>query len=106
MIGQQVAAQFDSVAIGKTHVKHGDVGLQRRYPRHRFGHGARVADDFEVRVRCEEIGKAAPNDFMVIDQENLNHYESFLLTVRGKNHGTTDSISHISIIPDLTNVGD
>jgi hypothetical protein len=53
-------------------------------PRYR----ARITNDFELGIRCQQIGKAATNDFMVIDQENPNHCESFLLTGRGKNHGT------------------
>ena len=67
-----VAADLDSGAVRQANVEHGDIGACGRDPVARFFGGARLADDFEVLLRFEEIAHAAADDLVVIEQEHLD----------------------------------
>ena len=72
--GTNLAADLDAVAVGQAHVDDGDVGLDRRDPRHAFLGGSGLADHLDVVVRLEQLAHAAANDLVIVEQEDANRH--------------------------------
>ena len=58
--------------VGQPDVENGDVGAGGGDPVARLLGGARLADDFEVVLRLEELAHAAADDLVVVEQEHLD----------------------------------
>ena len=71
-----ISAQFDAVPVGKPHVKHRDVGLKSRNPRHRLCYRTGLPDDLELRVGAEEVDQSTPDDLVIIDEEDFHHVKA------------------------------
>ena len=69
-LGADVAAHLDAAAVGQAHVEHGDVGLRGADPRQRLLDGAGLADDLHVGLEAEQLGDAATDDLVVVEQED------------------------------------
>ena len=67
-----VAADVDAAAVGQPGVEHGDVGAQRRDPGRGLPRGAGLADDLDVAVALEQVAQPAPDDLVVVEQEDAD----------------------------------
>ena len=65
-----VAADRDAVAVGQAHVEDGDVGAQGGDAGQRLGGGAGLADDLDVVLGLQQLGDAAADDLVVVEQEH------------------------------------
>ena len=71
------AAHLDAVAIGKPHVEDRDVGTRRRDAAERLFGGSGLADDLEVVLGFEELPQPAPNDLVVVEQEDADRHAPY-----------------------------
>ena len=71
--GQQLAAQVDPAAVGQADVQDGDVGPRGRNAGECLGHRGGLADYGQLWVGAEEVRQPATHDFVIVNQEHLEH---------------------------------
>ena len=67
-----LAAHLDAVAVGESDVEHRDVGTGRRDAAERRCRGVGLADHLDVVLGLEQLAHAAPNDLVVVEQEDAD----------------------------------
>ena len=77
VLGADLAAHLDAVAVGQAHVEHGDVGLVAGMRAGLLG-GARLADHLEVVLGLEQLAQAAPDDLVVVEEEHPDRHRRIL----------------------------
>ena len=65
-----VAADVDAAAVGQPGVENGDVRRGGRDAAQRLGGGAGLTDHLDVVLGLEQVGDAAPDDLVVVEQED------------------------------------
>src|SRR5204863_2853698 len=69
-----VTTDVDAVAVGQAGVQDGHVRPQRRYPTGRLDRGAGLADHLDVALRLQQVGQAAPDHLVVVEQVHTDHH--------------------------------
>ena len=65
-----LAADVDAAPVGQPSVEQGDLRRERGDAPQRLGGGPGLADDPEVVVRLEQVDEPAPDDLVVVEQED------------------------------------
>lgn len=67
-----LSTRRDAVAVRQHDVENGDIGAGGGHAVERFPRGRRLTDDRKVGLGLQEGGHAAPDEFMVLDDEDPN----------------------------------
>ena len=63
----------DAVEVGQLQVEDGDVGAQRAGQGERLAAGGGLGDHLEVVLEVQQGGERAPDEVLVVGQQDPNH---------------------------------
>jgi len=78
MTRAHLTAQLDAAAVRQTHIKHCDIGRCSRNPIESFLDSASFSDHLEVIFGLEHVADAAPDHFVVVNEEDTQRHREIL----------------------------
>jgi hypothetical protein len=88
MSGAELAAQFDTVPVGKPNIQDCHVWGRSRDPMQSFLDSGGFADDLEVVLGFEHVADAPTDDLMVVDEKDAQGHREIFPQARG--HGNSE----------------